>query len=104
MDEFEIIIEQTAERDLLSILTYITNILKEPSTARRIFRSIREQVLSLNRLPERCPLVKEEPYSTMGIRKLLVENYIVFYFVNQKRREVHVIRILYNRRDWKNLI
>lgn len=104
MEEFEVIIEEPAEKDLLSILAYINNILKEPAVARRILGSIREQVLSLNQMPERCPVVKDEPYSSMGIRKLLVENYIVFYFVDHESRSVHVIRILYNRRNWRDLI
>lgn len=104
MDEFEVFIERPAEQDLLALLNYITHILKEPDTAKRIYRSIREQILGLSQMPERCPVVQEEPYATMGIRKLLVENYIAFYFVAQETRRVHVIRILYNRRDWKHLL
>jgi len=33
-----------------------------------------------------------------------VENYSAFYIVNEKDKEIHVFRILYNRREWKNLL
>ena len=49
-------------------------------------------------------IVLEEPYATLGIRKLPVENYTAFYLLNETAREVHIIRILYNRREWQNLI
>jgi len=40
----------------------------------------------------------------MGVRKLFVENYIVFYIVDEDKREVHILRILYNRREWQTLL
>lgn len=104
MEEFEVIIEETAERDLISILSYISDTLKEPAIAKRIFLSIKDQVLSLNQMPYRYAVVNEEPYMQMGIRKISVENYTAFYFVDDKNKIVHVFRVLYNRREWKNLI
>lgn len=104
MEEFKVIIEQTAEKDLISILSYISDTLKEPANAKRIYLSIKEQVLSLNILPFRYALISEKPYTQMGIRKIPVENYTAFYFVDDKNKTVHVFRILYNRREWKNLI
>ncbi len=35
---------------------------------------------------------------------LLVENYIAFYVVDEAKREAHVLRILYNRREWQDLL
>lgn len=104
MEEYKVIIEQTAERDLISILSYISNVLKELQISKRIFESIREQVLSLESLPYRFEVVNEEPFASMGIRKIPVENYTAFYYIDEKEKAIHVFRILYNRREWKNLI
>ena len=104
MADYKVVIGESAEKDLISIISYISDTLLEPATAKRIFQSIGERVLSLSEMPERHQVILEEPYASLGIRKLLVENYTAFYLVNEAAREVHVIRILYNRREWQNLI
>lgn len=104
MKRYEVIIEPKAEDDLLSIFSYIHNVLKEPETAKRIFLSIREQMLTLDQMPFRHALIDQEPYTTMGVRKMPVENYTAFYYVEEAPAQVHIFRILYNRREWQNLI
>lgn len=104
MADFKVIIGEAAEKDLISIFSYISDTLLEPTTAKRIFQSIRERMFSLSQMPERHQIILEGPYDMLGIRKLPVENYTVFYLVNEAAREVHIIRILYNRREWQNLI
>ncbi|GMQ64607.1 type II toxin-antitoxin system RelE/ParE family toxin [Vallitalea maricola] len=39
-----------------------------------------------------------------GIRRIIVGNYIIFYICLDKDLLVSVIRVLYNKRDWKNII
>ena len=51
--EYEVIMENSAERDLLDILTYISKTLLEPATAKRIYLSIKEQAQSLDHMPFR---------------------------------------------------
>ena len=96
--------ELPAQRDLRGILLYIKNTLKEPSIARRIYTLIKEQVLTLKRMPPRHSVVQEQPYGERGVRKLLVENYIAFYVIDEEKHEVHILRILYNRREWQDIL
>lgn len=102
--KFDVIIESTAEKDLHGIFTYISETLLEPAVAKRIYLSIKEQILSLSSMPLRYALIDEEPYRSMGVRKIPVENYIAFYIVDENRKTVHVFRILYYRREWRSLI
>lgn len=104
MTEYKVFIEVPAQRDLHGILLYIAGTLKEPVVARRIYSSIKEQILTLSQMPLRCSVVQDQPYAAIGVRKLLVENYIAFFIVNEEKCEVHVLRILYNRRDWQNIL
>lgn len=101
---YSVQLTQPAEKDLLGIYAYISQILKEPRTAARIYRSIRKEILPLSTMPERCPVICEPPYAEIGVRKLLVENYIVFYLVSQLDRTVTILRILYNRREWHSIL
>ena len=102
--KYNVILETTAISDLHSIFDYIADVLKEPNTAAKIFSIIQEKIISLNELPHRQSLVKDEPYKSMGVRWLLIENYTTFYIVDEHEQKVHVLRILYNRRIWQNLL
>ena len=104
MEKYKVLIELSAERDLLGILTYISETLKEPEAALRIYSAIKEQIESLRIMALRCKLVDDEPYSSQGVRRLQAENYFIFFIVDEKKNEVHVFRILSSRREWQNLL
>lgn len=104
MTEYKIVIEETAENDLVGILSYISDTLHEPGIAIKIYRSIKKEVLTLNKMPFRYAVVNEEPYSSMGVRRIPVENYTAFYIVDENEKTVHIFRILYNRREWQYLL
>lgn len=104
MVQYKIEIAQPAVHDLEDILDYISNKLKEPAIAKRIYTSIKTEILTLSTMPERNRTVDDEPYASMGIRRLFVENYIVFYVVNHGSQTIHVLRVLYNRREWQSIL
>ena len=104
MTEYKIVIEETAHNDLVGILTYISDTLHEPNTAMEIYSSIKKEILTLNKMPLRHTVVNNEPYRSMGVRKIPVENYTAFYVVDESTKTVHVFRILYNRREWQYLL
>jgi toxin ParE1/3/4 len=86
------------------ILRYITETLKEPVIAQRIYSSIKKQIMALDQMPLRFPFVRDELFAARGLRKMPVENYFVFYVVDESLKEVHILRVLYNRRDWQSLL
>ncbi len=104
MTEYKIVIEETAENDLIGILNYISDTLHETNIALRIYGSIKKEILSLNKMPNRYAVVNEEPYRSMGVRRIPVENYTAFYIVDESQNVLHIFRILYNRREWKYLL
>ena len=104
MSEYKIVIEKTAENDLLGILSYISDNLHEPGTAFRIYGSIKKEILTLCKMSFRYSVLNEEPYSSLGVRGIPVENYIAFYVVDETEKTVHIFRILYNRREWQYLL
>lgn len=104
MAQYKIEIAQPAVRDLQDILDYIANTLKEPVTAQRIYTSIKAEILTLASMPERNCVVDDEPYAAMGVRRLFAENYVVFYVLDKGRSCVHVLRVLYNRREWQSIL
>ncbi|MCL2513535.1 MAG: type II toxin-antitoxin system RelE/ParE family toxin [Oscillospiraceae bacterium] len=104
MKEYNIIIETLARQDILDIRRYIAETFKEPDIAKRIYEKINAAIRALDQFPGRNAVVPDEPYNSLGIRKLLVGNYIAFYIVNEQQKEVRVTRVLYNRRNWQKLL
>jgi len=104
MSTYYIQITEPAEKDLYEIGAYLLKELLEPETARKVISKIANGINSLEDMPLRNALVADERLAYKGIRKIMVDNYIVFYIVTEENKTVTIIRILYGRRDWMNLL
>jgi len=98
-----VIIEAPAFSDIDDIFAYIANTLKEPGIAERIFDSIQAAIASLRQFPMRHGGIIEGSFASKEIRRMPAENYIVLYTVDRAKNEVHVLRIMYSRRELPNL-
>lgn len=101
---YKVIIDRAAEQDLAEIFECVSATLHAPDAAKRLYRKMKQEIMSLNAIPSRCVLIAEEPYNHLGVRKLFIDNYIAFFLVHEDAKEVHVFRVLYSRREWQNFI
>lgn len=90
--------------DLRAIYSYIAFHLKERETAGRQVGRIRREIRALNEMPERYAPVDWEPWASMGMRKLTVDHYVVYYLVESAKRLVSIVRIFYGGRDIENIV
>ena len=104
MDVYEVFITEPAENDLRDIAKYISSQLYAPTTSLNMIQSIKAAIAKLETMALAYPLVRDDRLAALGYRLLSVKNYIVFYIVNEKEKAVDVDRILYSRRDWRNLL
>ena len=88
-----------ARQDLREIYAYLADTLLVPNTARSLTDKILSEIRSLEEFPERNPLYREEPWHSLGVRFLVVQNYLVFYTVRTETGTVSIARILYGGRD-----
>ena len=96
---YSVVITEQAEEDLRGIFEYISFTLYEPGYAAHKLQKLEQAISRLNDMPERYKEYEEEPWETLGLRKMPVDNYNVFYHVDNEQRRVTVLRILYNKRD-----
>ena len=54
--------------------------------------------------PEGHPLVGDELLGRMGIRITYFDNYNIFYYYDMQNDVVYIIRVLYNKADWQNIL
>lgn len=95
----KIVYTNTARQDLQEIYEYIAYTLLVPDTAKAITEVILGAGRSLENLPERNPLYRDEPWHSRGVRVLRVKNYLIFYVVDLDTDTVSIARIMYGGRD-----
>ena len=74
-----------ALQDLQDIFDYISKTLLEPSIAAKQTDRIMDAVDSLDQMPLRYRLYDREPWSSMGLRIMVVDNYLVFFYLVRSR-------------------
>jgi len=102
--KYQISYTPEAYTDLGDIYSYIAFTLQERRVASDLVRRIRQEISSLRAFPERCCAVDWEPWASMGMRKLSVGHYVVYYQADAAERTVTVIRIFYGGRDVEHII
>lgn len=100
----KVVFTKLAKYDLLDIEYYIFVKLQNPQAARRAVDGILDVSDSLSEYPKRHALVKNSNIQQVGIRKVSFENYNIFYYYNDNSDIVYILRILYNRFDWKHIL
>ena len=104
MAEYKIEITARAKRDMREVYSYISGNLKEPNIADRLLDKLETEILILENMPMRHAIERDEQLKLRNLRKLIVDNYLVFYTVNEKTETVFIVRVLYARRDWMGLL
>ena len=100
MEQYDAKIFPIAQNDLCDIVDYINTL--SPNAAIRYYDLIVEKIGTLTTMPKQYPLAKDTQLRLRGYRTLLVKNHIVFYVISG--RTVEIRRILYARRQYKDLL
>ena len=52
-----------------------------------------------DQIPKRYPLVDKDPFRTEGIRKVIVNKFLVYFWIDEVNRVVQVTAVIYEKRD-----
>ena len=102
--EYLVFYSPEAKNDLKEIYAYIAFELKAFVTAANQVQRIRESIRDLSKFPLRYQTVEWGTWASMGMHRLLVNNYSVFYLVDEEEATVKIVRIFYSGRDIENTI
>ena len=92
--KFRVRITRTAERDLEEAWASIAQ--DSPEEAEKFVRSLEEQINTLERFPERCPLIPENEMLGTRYRHLVYGNYRSVVRIAGKT--VYVLRVIHGSR------
>jgi len=102
MQEYNVVLSETAENDLDDVVEYLSNF--SPNIARRYYDEIMVKSLSLALMPQRCPFVQDDTLREKGYRWLFVRNYTIFYIIDEVNNIVDIQAIMYSGREYTALL
>ncbi|MEG1535908.1 MAG: type II toxin-antitoxin system RelE/ParE family toxin [Clostridia bacterium] len=104
MSKWSVVYSNVAKQDLSNIYQYIAFELIAPETARKQSDRIMTAIEMLEEMPMRCSLCEKEPWKTRGLKKLLIDNFIVFFLPIEKVKEVLIVTIMYSGRNVDDIL
>ena len=102
MKKYNIEYSKESKEDLIEIKQYIKYNLQEPEIANKLISKIRKSIRTLKDNPEIYAIIDDDIIRKLEIRKLIVDNYIIFY--RMKNDSIGIVRIMYGSRNWINLL
>lgn len=97
MKQYVVEITDEALADMEQLYNHIAYVLLAPENAMGQYNRIAEEILKLDKFPERFRIMESEPESSKGMRRMLVDNYSVFYVIEEDK--VIVTDVLYSGSD-----
>ena len=97
-------ITYAAQRDLLNAADHIEFVLKNPEAADALLAEAEKQINSLTDFPKKFRLVDDPVLSTWGIRFVILNHYLAFYFIDTENNIVTIVRFLYLKSDWASIL
>lgn len=93
-----------AMQDMVEIVVYVAKELNNPSAAEHLAERLSEAGESLAVMPYAHPAYQPLRPLKHEYRKLLVQNYLMLYWVDEMAQRVTIARVIYARRDYAKLI
>ncbi|MBI3195513.1 MAG: type II toxin-antitoxin system RelE/ParE family toxin [Ignavibacteriae bacterium] len=98
--KYQVRLLPVAETDLTEIVEYILE--ENPRAAIRLLERIEKNIGFLARHPLLGKIPEDEELAQIGYRFLVVENYLVFYTIEERTVVVH--RILHGARNYLSIL
>ena len=97
--DYKVKLTDHAVAQLQEAVIYISKVLQASTVAKHWAARVKKELASLSTMPARYPLTEEEPWHTEGVHKMSVENFLVYYWINEEKKIVWITAIVYARRD-----
>ena len=99
MDKYKIRLTKQAKEHLTLIREYIATELKEHGIAKKMLELLKSEMYSLETMLHRIKCIDERPWQDLGFRKIRVKNYYIYFWIDDIKKEVQIIAVIYVKRD-----
>lgn len=98
-DKYTIHITEYALKQMEEIKQYIAEELLAPEAAKDFLMSMKKAAASLESLPFRNSFVDEEKWKEQGIRRTIVKNFLMYYWIDEEKSIVYITAVVYGKRE-----
>ena len=97
MGKYSVEVTLQASEQMREIAVYVVKELMNRDAALGLLDAFENAILSLEEFPERVALTPEEPWRSEGVHQLVVENFNIYFWIDDKT--VRVTAVVYQKRD-----
>jgi addiction module RelE/StbE family toxin len=97
---YKVIVLNSAKKDLGIILDYIKHQLENPLAAKTFLENVKKVKEQLTRTPLMYALIDDEKLRLSGYRKVVINNYIMIYKVDEEKKTINILRFFFGHRDY----
>jgi plasmid stabilization system protein ParE len=90
---FRVVFRKAAERDMNEIEAYLSQFYA--GTVLKFFDKLEKRVNALKEMPFMCPAYENDPF----FRRMVLNDYLLFYSVDEKRKFVVIHRVFHSKRN-----
>ena len=102
---YKVILSQEAINDIQNIYDYIAFEKQSVINAEAQLSRLQKEITQLDTLPNAFRLYPKEPWHSRGLRYFPIDNYLIFYTVDENNQTVNVLRVIGGQMDlsqiWK---
>ena len=99
MTEYQVKLTRKAYEELEKIGDYIAYELMAPEAAGHILDLLEDAIRSLSAMPTRYHLINDEPWGGMGIRKMTVKSFLVYYWIDEEKKKGDRFKVCVNSKN-----
>ncbi len=86
------------------IARYIAIDLKNTDAAVHLLDLFDQTIQSLQEFPQRISLTDEDIWRNQGIHRAVIQNYLMYFWINEVSAEVQVIAVIYGKRSQRDAL
>ena len=104
MKTYKVVITSYAKGQMQEIKDYIKDELVNPDAARNLLTEMREHIKKLAYVADSIKRIEEEPWGSHGVRKTIVKNFYVYFWIDVENIVVYIIAVTYAKRNQKKVL
>lgn len=94
----------TAKQDIEHIFQYIAITLQNKTAAQNLAVKIKKSIDNLQDFPFAYSVYQAAGLLQKEYRKIVVQSYLIFYWVDEATKTVTISRVIYAKRNYKHLL
>ena len=97
---YEIEFTEDCREEIDEIYEYISEKLVAENSAKKLMRKMRDAIMDLSESPNLYMKIEKKDKLKREYRKIVIDNFVVLYTVDESNKKVYIAHMYYGRRDY----